>query len=403
MTDDPFKRWQLTPVINASGTMTDIGASRVSEEVRGLVTHILDSFVKIDELQSRAGAVISRVTGAEAGCVAASSAAAMAQSVAACLTGDDLALIEAIPSVSGERRVLLPMGHMVNYGAPVDQALRIAGADVVPVGSAAACETWHLEAALHQGAAAAVYVVSHHTVRENEMPMELFISKCHRFGVPVIIDMASEYDLTGPIALGADIAIYSGHKMFCGVTSGIVAGRSALVKAIYLQRFGIGRTMKAGKESVVGAIAALELWEQLDHGAICRLEERRTTRWIESLTGITGTTISACPDWTGNPITRVCVKVIPKEAGFNAWELAAKLAARNPSIVVRDDLIERQEIYLDPCNVSDEEAEQVSVAMCEEISRFQSAGDGCQVSWSDIKLGREQAIKSWSGRGNATR
>ena len=403
MTNDPFTRWNLTPIINVSGTMTSIGASRVPSEVRESVDFILSSFVNINEFQSKAGMVISRLTGAEAGCVTASSAAALTQTVAACFTGDNLAKIESLPDIVGERRVLLPMGHMVNYGAPVGQALKLAGADVVLIGTAAACEIWHLEAALEQGAAAAVYVISHHTVRENEIPLDLFINCCRHYGVPTIVDVASEYDLTGPIALGADIAIYSGHKMFCGVTSGIVAGKSNLIKATYLQHLGIGRVMKAGKESIAGAIAALERWEKLDHVAIQKSEESIAEFWLKSFSDLPGILVSTCPDWTGNPIIRICIKVDPKNAGFHAWELSAQLASRNPSIVVREDLIERQEIYLDPCNVTLQEAEAVVSAIQEEACRFRDLGSGCKQSWSEVKQGRQQAIQSWSGSGNATR
>ena len=288
MTDDPFARWNLTPVINASGTMTSLGASRVAPETRALVDRILASFVSMDELQARAGGIIARLTGAEAGCVTACSAAAMTQAVAACLTGADLARIEAMPRTEGERRVVLPMGHMINYGAPVDQAIRLAGAEVVPIGTAATCEIWHLRRALEAGAAAALYVVSHHTVRENELPLDVFIALCREHGVPAIVDMASEYDLTGPIALGASVAIYSGHKFLSGVTSGIVAGSADLVRAIYLQHRGIGRTMKVGKEGVVGAMAALELWEARDHEAERAAEEARTDLWMAKLAGIPG-------------------------------------------------------------------------------------------------------------------
>ena len=105
--------------------MTDLGASRVHAEVRAVVDGILGSHVGMDELQSKAGAVIARATGAQAGCVAGCSAAAMTQVVAACMTGTDLALIEALPAFPGERRVLVPMGHVVNFGAPVDQAIRL--------------------------------------------------------------------------------------------------------------------------------------------------------------------------------------------------------------------------------------------------------------------------------------
>ena len=402
MTDDPFARWNLTPVINASGTMTAIGASRVPDDVRAVVDRILASFVDMDELQSRAGAVIARMTEAQAGCVASCSAAAMTQTVAACLTGANLARIEALPTVAGERRVLLPMGHMVNYGAPVDQAVRLAGAEVVPVGTAAACETWHLADALAEGAAAALYVVSHHTVRENELPMDIFITLCREHDVPVIVDMASEYDLTGPVALGASAAIYSGHKFLSGVTSGIVAGTSDLVRATYLQHRGIGRTMKAGKESVAGAMAALESWERRDHAAARRAEEARVALWMRELADVPGVSVAAHADWTGNPITRVRIDVAPESARFHAWELAGRLAARKPRIVVRDDLIERQEIYLDPCNLTDDEAAVVASAIREEAERLGAGDDGGRTSWSDIKRAREAAVLAWSGDGDAS-
>ena len=327
MTVDPFVRWNLTPVINASGTMTGIGASRVPDEVRATVDRILASFVDMDELQSRAGAIIARATGAEAGCIASCSAAAMTQTVAACLTGANLAKIEAIPTVAGERRVLLPMGHMVNYGAPVDQAIRLAGAEVVPLGTAAACETWHLANALAEGAAAAMYIVSHHTVRENELPMDVFIDLCCEHEVPVIVDMASEYDLTGPIALGASAAIYSGHKFLSGVTSGIVAGSSDLIRATYLQHRGIGRTMKAGKESVVGAMAALETWERSDRGAARRAEEARVALWMRELANIPGLAVAPHADWTGNPITRVRIAITPRDRRIPCVE-AGRAAGR---------------------------------------------------------------------------
>lgn len=395
MTTDPFSRWDLTPVINASGTMTSIGASRVPEEIRAVVDRILGSFVDMDELQLRASTVIARSTGAEAGCVTACSAAALVQTVAGVLSGSDLAKVEALPAVAGERRVLLPVGHMINYGAPVEQSIRLAGGTVVPVGTAAACETWHLDAALAEGAAAALYVVSHHTVGENEMPLDAFIEFCQARNVPVIVDMASEYDLTGPIALGASAAIYSGHKFLSGVTSGIVAGKRDLVRATYLQHRGIGRTMKAGKESVAGAMAALELWAGRDHAGAKAAEDARVSLWMKALGTVPGLDLSFHEDWTGNPITRALIRVDPDKAGFHAWELASRLCSRSPRIVVRDDLIERQEIYLDPCNLNDEEANAVAEAILEETARFQHAKDGGRTSWSDVKKEREAAIKGW--------
>ena len=228
-------------------------------------------------------------------------------------------------------------------------------------------------------------------------------SLCRAHGVPAIVDMASEYDLTGPVALGASAEIYSGHKFLSGVTSGIIAGASDLIRATYLQHRGIGRTMKAGKESVVGAMAALEVWERRDHAAARRAEEARVDALDARARGYPRPSpLRAHADWTGNPITRVRIARLRSSRVPDSMPgtLADRLAARTPRIMVRDDLIERQEIYLDPCNLTDEEAAAVAAAIREEAERLRVDGDGCRESWSDIKRMRAR-LRSWPGRGTA--
>ncbi|MCB2137289.1 MAG: aminotransferase class V-fold PLP-dependent enzyme [Rhodobacteraceae bacterium] len=397
---DVMKRWGLTPVINASGTMTTLGASRVSAEVRAAVDDILGRFVRIDELHALANRAIRTATGAEAGYVTSSSSAAITLACAAAMAGDDPAAIEALPTTKGQRRVAVMMSHMVNYGGPVPQAISASGAEVVPLGTAALCETYHLEAAIAEGLAAAVYVVSHHTVREGELPMDLFVSICRANGVPVIVDMAAEYDLTGPVALGADAVIWSGHKFLGGTTSGIVAGRAAMIRAMILQNRGLGRLMKAGKEAIVGAVAALEAWGRRDHAAEAVREAAIVDRWIADLAGLPGVTARRHGDWTGNPVTRVRLKLSP-EAGLHAWELASRAMAGNPAIALRDDLSMHQLIFLDPCNVTAQEAPLVSARIREVCEVARQSGDGLKRSWSEEKASRGHAGTPWIGSGDA--
>ena len=94
-------RYGLTPVINVSGTMTSLGASRVVPEAIEAGAAIQSHFVRIDRLQARAGEVIARLTGAEAGFVSACSAAGMSMSVAGCMTGPNLSRIELLPDTEG--------------------------------------------------------------------------------------------------------------------------------------------------------------------------------------------------------------------------------------------------------------------------------------------------------------
>jgi L-seryl-tRNA(Ser) seleniumtransferase len=280
------------------------------------------------------------------------------------MTGSDLSAIERLPDAAGlKNEVLLQIGHMVGYGAPVEQGIRLAGARVVPVGQATSVRDYQLAGAITERTAAALYVVSHHTVQYGLVPLEAFAELCHARGVPVIVDAASEYDLKGFLARGADIVIYSAHKFLGGPTAGIVAGRKALVRAAFLQNHGIGRGMKVGKESVAGVMAALEAWAQRDHAAVRERERSYLELWRERLGELPGLAATIVPDPTDNPLDRLEVRVDPREAGATAWALASALAAGDPPVIVRDHEVEHGRFYLDPCNLHPGEAEIVADAI----------------------------------------
>jgi len=260
---DLHQKLGLRPVINVSGTMTGLGASIALPQVAQAMAEILPQFVEIGDLQRKASHIIARLTGAEAGFVTASCSAGITLSIAGCMSGDDLSIIERLPQSDGlKNEVIVQMGHVVSYGAPVDQAVRLAGARPILIGQATSCHEHHLEGAITEKTVAALYVVSHHVVEYGLLPLERFAEICHAKGVVVIVDAASEYDLRKFLAAGADIALYSGHKFLSGPTSGLVAGKKQLVRQAYLQNIGIGRGMKVGKESIYGVMAALEAWEK---------------------------------------------------------------------------------------------------------------------------------------------
>ena len=149
--DDIRSRLGLRPVINVSGTMTSLGASIVVPEAVEAVSAILSEFVELGDLHRRVGAVIAELTGAEAGFITASCSAAISLAVAASMTGPDLAAIERLPDTTGlKNEVLIQSGHMVGYGAPVEQAIRLTGAKVVPVGQATSASAYQLRRRDHR-------------------------------------------------------------------------------------------------------------------------------------------------------------------------------------------------------------------------------------------------------------
>src|SRR3569623_3297901 len=274
----------LRQVINVAGTMTVIGASSAHPEAMAAVADILPRFVWIDELQRVASNTIARAVGAEAGSGTASTSAAITLSIAATMTGLDRAKIARLPDTQGLRNeVVILQGHLLNYGAPIDQAIRRSGARIRPVGQATSSTEFELEAAFGAQTAAALYVVSHHAASYGMIPLSRFAAIAHARGVPVIVDAAAEYDLRGFLAQGADLVLYSAHKFLRAPTAGIVAGRRDLVRAVYLQNSGIGRGFKVGKEGIAGTIAALEAWERTDHAATRAEERSLLDHWVEAL------------------------------------------------------------------------------------------------------------------------
>lgn len=389
-------RLGLRPVINCSGTMTALGASIVVPQAVEAVTAVLTQWTEISDLQRIASRTIARLTGTEAGCVTASCSAAITLACAAAMTGKDLAAIERLPDTAGLRdEVVIQTGHMVSYGAPVEQGIRLSGARVVPVGQATSAHAYQLAGAITASTAAAVYVVSHHVVDYGQIPLTTFCEVAHEKGVPVIVDAASEYDLKGFLEAGADLVLYSGHKFLGGPTTGIVAGRKDLVAACYLQNRGIGRGMKVGKESIAGVIAALEAWETRDHAGIRAREQKALDLWKATLDGREGITAVIDPDPTFNPLDRLKVRVDPEAANISAWDLADRMARGEPPVIVRDHEVEHGYFYLDPCNLHPDEERVVAGRLAEELDAARRSNSPIVSDLRQRMLSQEKAVLDW--------
>lgn len=382
----------LTPVINVSGTMTSLGASIALPEVAEAMSRILPRFVDMHELQAKASETIARLTGAEAGFVTASASAGISQMVAAAMTGTDAALIERLPSTDGmKNEVIIQMGHVCQYGAPVDQAIRLAGARAVVIGTSTLSLDHHVTGAINERTAAAVYVASHHVVEYGQIPLKRFAELCHAQGVPVIVDAASEYDLKGFLADGADVAIYSAHKFLSGPTGGIVAGKKELIRAGYMQNIGIARGMKVGKESIFGTTAALEAWEKRDHAGIRARERAALDLWLEAASGFEGVTAAIVPDPTHNPLDRLRLSMDPAKAGASVYAFAAEMARGTPAIVVRAHEAELGWIQLDPCNLHDGQARIVAERLSDTLKK---AAKG-ELKEPDIQAMRNRSVTAY--------
>lgn len=382
---DLFAKFGLQRVVNASGTETGWGASPVRQEILDAVAHIAPHSVFMSELQAAASRTISAATGAEAGCITGCTAASLAMAVAASMTGRDLGKVEQLPDTMDLKcEVVMQRGHEVSYGHHVSQNIRLTGARVVEIGAATQAGLYQLRHALTERTAAAMYVVSHLTVQNRLIPLTDFVAECRAKNVPVIVDAASMPDPRPYLAAGADIVAWSAQKALGSFTAGVVAGRQDLVHAILYQEHGIGRPMKVGKEGVIAAIAALEIWSTRDPAADeKRLSERSETlcRRLAAIDGVSAARV-------GRQV-RISVNAT---AAATATAVAAYLAQGEPAILTWSHFASEGELYLMLGKLTDEQFLLLADRLEEAL---RGAAAGYEGGWVPIADSFEKVVADW--------
>jgi D-glucosaminate-6-phosphate ammonia-lyase len=270
------------------------------------------------------------------------------------IAGTDPRLIALLPESEGLRnRILIQAGHWVNFGAPVEQMVRLGGGVPQLVGNVNNVPEAVLEETLRESEPAALlYVQSHHAVQERMVPLERCIELAHTHNVPVIVDAAAEQDLARYIAAGVDLVTYSGGKAFGGPTVGFIAGRRELIEACEAQTRGIARPMKVGKEQIVALLVALERYSARDESA--EREQRVNAIVRDAVDGIDTVDITLRPDEAGRPIERVALSA--RNGAFDVRELVDFLADGSPSIRTRNHHLDAGIVAIDPREVSEEQA-----------------------------------------------
>ena len=352
-----YNKNNLTPVINVSGFMTKIGASITNKKSIRAANDIFEYFVNIDELQALASKRISKLLKTEAAVITASAAGGLTESVASMMTGKDLKKVFKLPdSKNMVNKVLIQRGHLTNYGAEVEQGIKLSGAKILKCGLKKFCTKENIEKTILQNRkqiACAMYVVSHHCSDYGSLELNSFIKICKKNKIPVIVDAASEEYMEDFFKIGADVAIFSAHKFMGSLTAGIIAGKKKFIKNVYLQNLGIGRGMKVGKESIYSAIIGVENWYNRNWHLEINNQNNILQYWLKFLSKekFKGISFEIVADPTGNKINRLRIYVDSKKSQYTIQSLAFHLEKNDPAIFVRDDLIHFNHFELDTCNL----------------------------------------------------
>ncbi|PHS86113.1 L-seryl-tRNA selenium transferase [Aeromonas dhakensis] len=359
-----YEKYQLKPVINASGRMTILGVSTPEQEVVDAVNFGLGHYFEVKDLIDKTGAYLAGLLDVEDAVVVSCASAGIAQSVAAVIVRGDPYRLEQLHAHAHNvpSEIVLPKGHNVNFGAPVGTMVNLGGGKVVEAGYANECSAAQLAAAINANTAAILYIKSHHCVQKSILSVAEAAEVAKAHGLPLIVDAAAEEDLCLYYNLGADLVIYSGAKAIEGPTSGLVLGKRQYVEWVKQQANGIGRAMKVGKEGILGLTHAIEryLVKEKESGAAM---VAKMTPFIERLNQLPGVEARVVWDSAGRDIARTDIAFDHQQIGMTTVQVVARLQQGTPAIYCRGYKANEGHIEIDVRSVTLPQLDQIHAAI----------------------------------------
>ncbi|MGI8961915.1 MAG: hypothetical protein ACR2IV_19585 [Bryobacteraceae bacterium] len=321
----------VRPVINARGTFTIITGSQTLPQVKQAMDEASRNYVQMDELMDGVGKRLAELTEAEWGIVTNGCCAALTHCTTASVAGTNPERMQRLPDLTGlKSEVIIPEYSRNVY----DHAIRMVGVNVIEVKGRS-----ELESAFN-GRTAMVYILAG-PGDTGPMGTQAISEVARRHNVPVIVDAAAEV-LTIPnvhLQRGATAVAYSGGKCIRGPQSaGLLVGEKNLLQAAWANsapHHAYGRSLKVGKEEIMGMLAAVEMWKKRDYEA----ETRQWQNWLDQISitvkRIDGvTTRIEPPEGLSNKTPVLRIEWDGDHVGITGQEVSKVLLDTEPRIVL---------------------------------------------------------------------
>lgn len=325
-----YEELGLRPLINCVGTVTRYSGSLALPEVRQAMTQASLQYVMIEELMEAVGARLAEVMQCEWGLVTNGCAAALAQVTAACVAGTDPELMGRLPYTEGmKNEVIVQTSHRMGY----DRAISAVGTKLIEVTTLDELEAAYTERT-------AMLFIFGDASERGEITVKQMADSGRAHGVPSFVDAAAERpDLPNwYLAQGVDAVAYSGGKCLRGPqASGMVLGRRDLLEAAFANgcpNAYIGRPMKAGKEEIMGLLAAAEQWVERDHEAEWKEWERRLEVITAAVTAFDTVTTAVRTPRPSNVAPHLSITWDAEKLGVSAQQVRQRLSDGDPRIEI---------------------------------------------------------------------
>lgn len=320
-------------LINARGTYTIITGSQSLPEVKRAVDTASNAYVQMDELMNGVSQRLAELTGAEWGIITAGCCAALTHCTSAAIAGFNPERMQRLPDLTGlKNEVIIPAYSRNVY----DHAVRMLGVQVVTVHEPSA-----LEAAFNDRTAM-VYILAG-PGDDGPLGTRAISAIARRRNVPVVVDAAAEILTVKPnlhLERGANAVAYSGGKCLRGPqAAGLLLGEKAWLQAAWANsapHHAFGRSLKVGKEEIMGMLAAVETWMHRDHEAEWRQWEGWLNTIAASVQRIDGvaTHVTQPKEGLSNRSPRLTIEWDGEKLGITGQEVLKVVDETEPRIVL---------------------------------------------------------------------
>jgi L-seryl-tRNA(Ser) seleniumtransferase len=233
------------------------------------------------------GKRLAELSGAEWGIVTAGCAAALTHCTAAAIAGGNPERMQRVPNLAGLKSEVVVPAYSHNV---YDHAIRMLGTKLVIVHDKA-----ELDAAFNERTAMAYILAG--PGDDGPLGTRVVCEAARRHNVPVVVDAAAEILTLKPnvhLERGATAVAYSGGKCIRGPqAAGLLFGQKSFLQAAWINsapHHGFGRSLKVGKEEIMGMLAAVEMWVKRDHKAEWAMWESWLNHIAESVKRVEGVT-----------------------------------------------------------------------------------------------------------------
>ncbi len=379
---EALEKPSLRPVINATGVIlhTNLGRAPISAESRAAMDLVSKGYSNLEfDLDTgtrgsrhvHAESLLCQLSGAEAALVVNNNAAAV---------------LLVLTALAKRKEVIVSRGQAIEIGGGfrIPDVMRQSGAKLIEVGTTNCTYAADYERAITERTAGLMRI--HYSNFKllgfiNEVNIAELTAISKRSGIPVWDDLGSgcfldttrfgldsEPMVQQSVALGAELAFFSGDKLVGGPQAGIIVGKKQSLDK--LKRHPLARAMRIDKTRLAGLIATLThylkgeaeveipVWRMIS----TPLKEinRRAVLWAEALgdmaQAVPGETMVGGGSLPGGtlPTKLVAIGVGGKKGQKVAQALSGKLRCQETPLIGR---ISSDVLLLDPRSVLPEEDE----------------------------------------------